>query len=529
MVSPQGNAPARNGAFQSVPGPRITRAQFDLSHEKKLTFDMGQLIPTCCLEMVPGDKFEISNDLVVRFQALLSPVLHQVDVSIHYFFVPNRLVWPKVDTSGDDWESFITGGTDGLNSAVLPRWDVDEFASCHNIGSLWDYFGLPTWEDTVKFSTKFPGAIAPLALPARAYYLIWNEYYRDETLQDVKIFESTQTLLTRSWAKDYFTSALPWQQRGQTPALPISGFSSAQWPDSYDASYLNSNVTVANNAAYARVGLSNSQAEENFAGFMDNNTVDLGEAITFDIADIRMASVVQRLLERNARSGVRYTEFLQSNFGVYPRDERLQRPEYIGGMKQPVIFSEVLQQSATASQPTPQGNQAGHALSVGRNYIGRYSCKEHGYIIGIMSAMPVPAYQQGIPKEWARVSKYDYYFPEFANLSEQAVLNQELYVAADGLNDDIFGYQSRYNEYRYVKNSVCGLFRTTLNYWHLGRIFDSRPALNSDFISLDSTEVTALKRVAAVTSQPLMLASVGNNIRAWRPMPEFSDPGIYRV
>ncbi|WNK13368.1 MAG: major capsid protein [Microvirus sp.] len=535
MIVPSASqAPARNGAFQSVRGPHISRGVFDLSHEKKLTGDFGQLIPTLCMEMVPGDHFEISNELAIRFQAMVAPPLHQVNATIHYFFVPNRLVWPKIDTTGNDWETFITGGVSGTNAAVVPRWNVS--SGKHDVGSLWDYFGLPNWSAANNFATAYPDAIQPLDFPKRCYNLIWNEYYRDETLQTEININTSEDVLTRAWTKDFFTSALPWPQRGTAPAFPISGSTSAVWAP---GQFYNGPGAVpvtpqwqssaVDNVMYESAANANSFA--NAKGFMNANTVSLSLATTFTINDFRLSTVIQRLLERNARGGIRYTEFLQSNYGVHPRDERLNRPEYVGGIKQPVIFSEVLQTSNTASAPTAAGTMFGHGLSAGRNHVGRYTAVEFGYMIGVLSVMPVPSYQQGIPRAWLRTSKYDFFFPEFANLGEQAVVNQELYLAGDAANQTVFGYQGRYNEYRYERNTVHGLFQTTLNYWHLGRIFSSRPALNSAFISLGSAELTSttLKRIFALPSQPGLLISVGNAVRAVRPIPEFNDPGLYRV
>jgi len=529
-------SPARNGAFQSVPGAHPKRGVFDLSHEKKLTFDFGQLIPTMCMEMVPGDSFEISNDLIVRFQAMLAPPLHQVNATIHYFFVPTRLVWPKVGTTGNDWESFITGGVSGTNAAVVPRWNVS--SGKHDVGSLWDYLGLPCWSTANNFSTAYSDAIQPLDFPKRAYNLIWNEYYRDETLQTELDINTAEDVQYRNWTKDFFTSALPWTQRGTSPAFPVSGTTSAVWTQAG----LGQNVVATapdgvmieasglGSAAFRPASVSSSFMP-NLATTFNSNTVSLSAATTFTINDFRLNAVIQRLLERNARGGIRYTEFLQSVHGVHPRDERLQRPEYIGGVKQPVIFSEVLQTSNTASAPTPPASMSGHGLTVGRNYVGKYFAVEFGYMIGVMSVMPVPSYQQGIPRSWLRSSKYDFFVPEFAGLGEQAVINQELYLAGDAVNQTVFGYQGRYNEYRYERNTVHGLFQTTLNYWHLGRIFSARPALNSAFIQLGSAELTSttLKRIFATPSQPGLLASIGNAVKAIRPIPEFGEPGLYKI
>lgn len=529
-------APGRNMAFQFVPGAGArSRGVFDLSHEKKLTFDFGQLIPSLCMEMVPGDHFTVSNDIVVRFQPMVSPPLHQVDVTVHYFFVPTRLLWPKVDTSGNDWETFIAGGTLGTNAAVVPRWNVG--AGNHDEGSLWDYFGLPTWSTANSFSTQFPDAVQPIDFPKRAYNLVRNEYFRDETLQTEVDITTSEVLLYRNWTKDFFTSALPWTQRGTSPAFPVSGVTTAVWPaGDFDTAALATPVNLQFEGASATkvsryTGPGAAQAKSNAVSFFGDNTVSLSAATTFTINDFRLNAVIQRLLEANARGGVRYTEFLQNVHGVHPRDDRLQRPEYLGGLKQPVVFSQVVQTSNTNAQPTPAATLLGHGLSVGRNSACSYRAVEFGYMIGIMSVMPVPAYQQGISRSWLRTSRYDFFVPDFASLGEQAVINQELYLANDAANQTIFGYQARYNEYRYEKNSVHGLFRSTLDYWHLGRIFSARPALNSAFIQLGTGELTSttLKRIFATPSQPGLLASIGNNVRAVRPIPEFAVPGLYRV
>ncbi|WNK14752.1 MAG: major capsid protein [Microvirus sp.] len=519
----------KNAAFQVVDSQRVPRAVFDLSHEKKITCDWGQLIPSLCLEMVPGDHFQISNDVVVRCQAMLAPLLHQVDLSIHYFFVPTRLCWPKTDTSGNDWESYISGGVDGLNAAVAPRYNPSGVSKLRDVGTLWDHFGLPTDAGTGTFTAAFPGAIAPIRFPFTAYALIFNEYYRDETLDnEIDAFSyEVQKPFPRSWAKDFFTSALPWPQRGTAPGVPITGagssvYTSAMVTAGAGVRALQVVDTASDNTIYTQTAA----GRTNLLAALNNNSVAMNAA-SFSVNDLRLTSAIQRWMERNARGGVRYTEFLQSQFGVHPRDDRLQRPEYVGGVKQPIIFSEVLQTSATASQPTPAGTMVGHGLSVGRSAAGSYSAVEHGYLLGILSIMPVPAYQQGMDRMWLRSSRYDFYFPEFAGLGEQAVMNQELYVAADGANQTIFGYQGRYNEMRYQRNMVSGLFRSTLQYWHLGRVFASRPALNASFVGLGPAEQDSLKtRVSAVPSQNLFLISCGNVVRAVRPMPDLPVPGL---
>ena len=490
--------------FQRVAGLRPGMSVFDLSYTKLFTCDMGQLIPVMCDEVVPGDIFKIGNQSVTRMQPLVAPVLHEINQYVHYFFVPYRLLW-------DGWEDFITGGEDGNNVSVLPTW-VPTIR--YPVGSLWDYFG---------FNTGFiPTATsAPVAFPRNAYNLVWNEYYRDENLQ-VERPLYTDSIAIRNWEKDYFTSSLPWQQRGTAPALPISGISHAVFsPASFSSSTSTYAVQLSGSPGNHAFFTGNSVAAQNAKAALDSNTVDLSSATTFNVADLRLAFQIQKWMERNARAGARYTESLQAHFGVSPRDERLQRPEYIGGSKSPLIVSEVLQTSSTDAT-SPQGNMAGHGVSASATYCGKYRATEHGLIIGLMSIMPRTMYQQGHDRQWLRRSRYDFYFPEFANLSEQAILACELYASEnESENKSIFGYQGRYDEMRTKRNMVCGQMRDVFDYWHLGRIFASAPALNSDFV-----KCVPDKRIFAAPSEPGFIVQFANLIKAWRPMPIQSDPGL---
>ena len=296
--------------------------------------------------------------------------------------------------------------------------------------------------------------------------MVYNEYYRDETLQTEVALDS-QVILNRNWRKDYLTSSLLWQQRGTSPAIPIVGSSSAVFKSAniVDSAVGTQNLTLRHLIAESKLYAYNAQGKANVLSVLNDNTVDLSAATAYNIAEFRTAFQIQRWMERNARAGARYIEFLRAHFNVAPRDERLQRPEYIGGSKSPVIVSEVLQTSSTDAT-TPQGNMAGHAMTLSDAYCGKYHATEYGLIIGIMSVMPEPAYQQGIDRQWLRRTTYDYFFPEFVNLSEQAVLNAELYASAvEADNLDIFGYQGRYNEMRVKSNMVCSQMRDTFDYW----------------------------------------------------------------
>jgi len=502
-----------NAQFNQVKHLNPGRSMFDLSYEKKFTCDMGQLIPVLCEEVVPGDIFTIGNQAIIRFQPLVAPVLHEINMYTHYFFVPNRLMW-------DEWEDFISGGVTGDLTPALPYWEPTDTT----VGSLWDYNGFPVGVD--------PEGAYPVDFPRIAYNYVWNEYYRDETLQ-TEVALDNETILNRCWEKDYFTSALTNQQRGTAPALPISGTTHAVWQ------LANINVAgtaVAGNPVIGAVPTTaagkfsvsyNSPGSEYADGLLkalNTNTVDLSSASTFDIADLRLAFQIQKWMERNARSGARYTEFLKAHFGVYPRDERLQRPEYIGGSRSPIIISEVLQTSST-DVTSPQGNLAGHGISASESFAGKYRAQEYGVIIGIMSVMPRSAYQQGINRQWIKRTKFDYFFPEFANLSEQAIEKAEICAldANPTHNTAIFGYQGRYDELRTKQSMVCGLLRTTYDYWHMGRVFDpaTPPTLNDDFVTC-----IPRKDIFAVPAEPGLIVSFGNLIKAYRPLPFMAEPGL---
>ena len=495
---------SKRNVFSQVGGLHPRRSVFDLSYEKKLTCDMAQLIPVMCDEVVPGDVFKIGNQAVVRFQPLVAPILHEINMYVHYFFVPYRILW-------DDWEDFISGGADGQFADPIPEWEP----TLTTEGSLWDFFGFPVGVD--------PDGAYPLDFPRRAYNLVYNEYYRDENLQ-TEVALTNETILNRAWEKDYFTSSLPWQQRGTAPALPTTTVftRSGDVKSSGGVIYSPAFSPVPDLSPYQSSGLTQSQRNiiyDNFMGYLTANN----ESTTFDIADLRLAFQIQKWMERNARAGVRYTEFLQAHFGVSPRDERLQRPEYIGGSKAPCIISEVLQTSSTDAT-TPQGNLAGHGITVSDAYCGKYHAQEFGLIIGIMSIMPRSAYSQGIDKQWLRKTKYDFYFPEFANLSEQAILNAE--ICATGTpahNQDIFGYQGRYDEMRTKNSQIVSGMRTAFDYWHLGRQFNtgSPPVLNANFI-----KCVPRKDIFAVPSEPGLIVNFANIIKAFRPLPYMAVPGL---
>ena len=510
--------------FSSVQANRPRRSSFNLSYEKKFDCDMGQLIPVMCDEVVPGDLFKIDNQVVCRLQPTLAPILQEVSVFVHYFFVPYRLL-------DDNWESFITGGFDGKDAYELPTWMPSSVARY----SLWDYFGFPT-------GITPQDSFLPMKYPLYAYNYVYNEYYRDENLQD-EVSLDDESVKRRAWRKDYFTSALPWQQRGTGPALPLSGnafvtLNSLQFSAGNPLGALRTSshpvYVSGNNQLFATVdgrhefygGVLSEQdglvITQNFTVPVSSTApVDVSKIATFDVADLRLAFQVQKWMERNARSGVRYTEFLRSHFGVSPSDSRLQRPEYIGGSKSPMIVSEVLQTSQSSAN-SPQGTMAGHGIVAGESHICKYHVTEFGVILGLLSIMPKASYQQGINRQWLRRTRYDFYFPEFAHLSEQSVMNGELYYQNSATaNSEIFGYQGRYDEMRCKSDMVCGALRDQLSYWHLGRIFDTPPKLNASFV-----ECNPSKRIFAVQNVPGVIVDYANIVTAVRPIPYSAEPGL---
>lgn len=502
-----------NKIFQQTGGLRPGRSMFDLSYEKKFDCDMGQLIPIMCDEAIPGDKWIIKNQSVIRFQPLVAPILHEINQYVHYFFVPYRILWNNA--APDNWETFITGGVTGDLTPTIPRWDPPS-GSASAKGTLWDYMGFPTGLYNLD-------SYAPLDFPRRAYNMIWNEYYRDQNLME-PVSLANGGIKYRCWEKDYFTSALPFQQRGTAPALPLSGvanaeFNTASWNTGAGTQALQIKAypdnTIYTNGAYG------SAIEA-----LNNNEIDLTNIATFDVSDLRLAFQIQKWMERNARSGARYTEFLSAHYGVSPRDDRLQRPEYIGGSKAPVIISEVLQtsQTTTGSGASPQGNLAGHGICLSNAFAGKYDVKEFGLIIGIMSVMPRTAYQDGIDRQFLRETKFDFPFPEFCNLSEQAITYGEICLNPDEeINQTLFGYQGRYDELRFKRSQVCGNMRDTFNYWHLGRKFDfaSFEGLNQTFL-----ECRPRKDIFAAQDEPGLIVSFANIIKAFRPIPYMAAPGL---
>lgn len=489
--------------FERVAVRKPKMSAFDLSHEVKFSGTIGNLIPVMCKEILPGDHFKVRTEMMIRLAPMIAPVMHRMNAFLHYFFVPNRIIW-------DEWEDFITGGVDGTLAPTPPL--ISMSASNFAEGSLADYLGFPT----VVAPTYSPSVSA---LPFRAYQKIYNDYYRDETLSpEISMTAAAGTIAQirqRAYEKDYFTSALNDTQRG--PSVTLDGNIVYKDP---------SEVRAGANPAPTNEGLGTNGSSDlevttsNIGVYIDNI-----DSLGITIEELRQSSALQRFLERNMRGGYRYNEQILSHFGVRTSDQRLQRPEFCGGQRIPIVLSEVLNTSATATEE--QGTMAGHGIGVGTTPSCNKRFEEHGWLMAIFSLIPRTAYQQGIHKQFIRFDRTDYYFPDFANLGEQIVENREVYYDRLEANPDVpreaFGYQQRWAEYKFAHSTVHGDFRSSLDYWHNGRIFSAAPSLNQSFIEVAGG---SHNRIFAVTTGDHIWAQLFHNVKARRPMPYFANPSL---
>ena len=486
----------------------MKRAKFSLSHYRLLTADMGGLIPVCCLEVLPGDSLRHVTSALLRVQPLLAPVMHPVVVRFHHWFVPNRLIW-------DEWEDFITGGDTGDVVPTFPT--LDSGGAGVVSGSLADYLGIPPGVPNLNYS----------ALPTRAYNLIYNEFYRDQDIIS-EVAQDNQNILLCGWEKDYFTTTRPWPQKGTEVTLPLGTFAPVVRKNPYDGNMevRLSDGSLSNAGGPLTIEAVTGRLERNDGTnvLLDPNgqmLADLSNATAVSVNTVREAFAMQRYMEARARYGSRYTEYLRY-LGVRSSDARLQRPEYLGGGKQTIAFSEVLQTGPDFDANTGVADLKGHGISAvrSRRYIRFF--EEHGHVMTLMSVRPKAMYSQAVHKMFLRRTKEDYWQRELEHIGQQEV--QRCEVFADdypGDGETTFGYQDRYAEYRHHPSGVAGEFRSTLNYWHLAREFAVAPTLNSSFINCEPT-----KRIIAAPSAHAMWVMVSNSIQARRMVTGNSAPRI---
>lgn len=499
--------------FNSTFNKKPKLSAFDLSHERKMSMSFGDLVPCYLEEIVPGDQFQVKPEVFMRLAPMIAPIMHRVNAHIHFFFCPNRLVW-------NQWETFITGGRDGEDATAMPIMSINEAnRSYFTKGSLADYMGLPITDGTTTLINTW----RINAMPFRVYQTIYNEWYRDQNLIAPITFNLNNsigsdypalcTMRQRAWAKDYFTSALPWTQRGGESVI-----------DPYELDWRSPALAMSESGN----ALTGALTAENGGIVIGTTGAQIRNINTSSstVETLRRAVRLQEWLEKQARGGARYIETIKSHFGVKVPDYRLQRPEFLGGSVQPVTISEVL--STFENAEVAQGQMAGHGISVGSQFGFKQRFQEHGYVMGIISLVPTRAYQQGIDRIWIKEDKFDFYWPSFAQTGEQEVFNKELYAAYEATPDtqnDVFGYQSRYAEYKYHKSSVHGDFRDSLAYWHMGSIFSAEPALNQTFIEVDKATPNRVFNVID-TNNHKVYVQMYLNVKALRPIPFANIPTI---
>ena len=515
--------------FAMIPKADIPRSSFDAQKTYKTTFDAGYLVPVLVDEVLPGDTWNCKMTAFGRLATPLYPIMDNMIMESFFFFVPNRLVWTN-------WVKFMGQQDNPSDSISYTIPQVTSPAGGYAVNSLQDYMGLPTAGQITGSNT-----VTHNALFTRAYNLIWNEWFRDENLQNSVIVDkgdgpdtaSNYVLLRRGKRKDYFTSSLPWPQKGSAITLPLGTTAPI-----ISAAGSNDRVGYKNSTTGNLHGLQVPSAPSYVLGSGTPPTVptypllaDLSQATAATINQIRQSFQIQRLLERDARGGTRYTEIVRAHFGVVSPDARLQRPEYIGGGSTPVNINPIAQTSATnvTGGSTPQGNLAAMGTMLAHGHGFTYSAVEHGMIIGLVSVRADLTYQQGLQRMWSRKTRYDYYFPVFAHLGEQPVYQKEIYCTGTSADDTVFGYQERWGEYRYKPSQITGLFRSTasgtLDGWHLSQKFTSAPTLNSTFIQ-DTPPVERIVAVGAAANGKQFLFDAFFDIRMARPMPMYSVPGL---
>ncbi len=510
--------------FSEVPDVQVPRSQLNRSHGHKTTFDAGWLIPIYMDEVLPGDTFNLRMAAFARLATPLKPVMDNMFLDSFFFFVPLRLLW-------DNFEKFMGAQDDPGDSTSFTVPLINDLVGLTS-GSIYDYMGLPI-DDAIMTSP-----ISYNTLHLRAYNFIWNEWFRDENLQDSVVERKTDagdlvadfTLLRRGKRHDYFTSCLPWPQKGTAIQIPLGTEAEIHGKSTL---LTGDPITIYSDSdsAYKVIDADAAFADLSATGGVvaDVLYADLSTATAATINELRQAFQLQKMLEKDARGGTRYTEKIRAHFGVTSPDARLQRPEYLGGGSSRVNITPV-PQTSTAAGATPedqQGNLAafGTVVASGHGFVSSFT--EHGVLLGLVSARADLTYQQGLHRMWTRQTREDFYWPSLAHIGEQTVLTQEIYTTGvDAADAVVFGYQERYAEYRYKPSQLTGLFRSTaagsLDVWHLSQEFSAPPLLNATFIA----DTPPIDRVIAVTTEPHFLFDSYFQLTCARPMPVFGVPGL---